>query len=126
MCSGRTPMPMGRAGMRRPHGTRFRSRTTKAGRTGVWLASTRLMTRGWRQRPEQPELVHDLERRGVNRVATKVAQEVRVLFEHDDTDPGPGQEQAEHHSRRAASDDAARHRPGAIIWPQGGLLDAHL
>jgi hypothetical protein len=34
-------------------------------------------------------------------------QKIRVLFEYDDIDAGAGQQKAEHHSRGAATDDAA-------------------
>ena len=56
---------------------------------------------------EQPELVHDLERGGMDRVSPKVAQEVGVLLEHDDVDTRAGEEQTEHHPGRAAAGDAA-------------------
>ena len=56
---------------------------------------------------EQPQFVHQLEGRGVNRIATKIAQEIRVFFEHDDVDAGARQQEAEHHPGRAASGYAA-------------------
>src|SRR5262245_55930301 len=56
---------------------------------------------------EQAKLVHDFERRGVNGVAAKVTEEVRVLLEHYNVDAGTGEKEPEHHSGRAASYDAA-------------------
>ena len=56
----------------------------------------------------QAELVEQVERRRVDGVAAEVPQEVRVLLEHGDLDPGTGQQQPEHHPRRAAPDHAAR------------------
>ena len=56
---------------------------------------------------EDAELVHDFERRGVNRVAAEVAQEVGVLFEDQDVDAGPGQQKSKHHPGGPAADDAA-------------------
>jgi hypothetical protein len=43
----------------------------------------------------------------VNGVAAKVAQEIRVLFEHYCINPGASEKQAKHHPRRPAADDAA-------------------
>ena len=45
---------------------------------------------------EQAELVHQLERRGMDGVAAEIAQEVGVLLEHDDVDAGARQQEAEH------------------------------
>lgn len=56
---------------------------------------------------DQAQLVHDLERGRMNCVAAEVAQEVSVFFEDDDVHAGSGQQQAEHHPRRAAAGDAA-------------------
>ena len=60
---------------------------------------------------QDPELVHQLERGRVDRVAAKVAQEVRVLLQHQHRHPGPGQEQAQHHAGGPAARDAAPDRP---------------
>ncbi len=46
----------------------------------------------------------------MDRVAAKIAQEVGVLFQHHDVDPGPRQQEAEHHARRPAADNAATGR----------------
>jgi hypothetical protein len=43
----------------------------------------------------------------MNRVAAKIAIEIRVLFQHDDLDAGAGEKKAGHHSGRAAADDDA-------------------
>src|SRR5881396_2082183 len=77
------------------------------------LADLRVRQR--QERLEQAELVHDLERGGMDRVAAEVAQEVGVLLQHDHVDAGARQEQAEHHPGRAAAGDAAacRERPHA-------------
>jgi hypothetical protein len=58
---------------------------------------------------QEPELVHDLERRGVDRIAAEVAQEVRVLFQHEHADPGAAQQQAQHHAGRPSAGDTALH-----------------
>jgi hypothetical protein len=54
--------------------------------------------------------VHDFERRGVNRIATEVAQEVGMLLEDQDGDPGAREQQSEHHPCRAPAGDAAADR----------------
>src|SRR5208282_1028986 len=59
---------------------------------------------------EDAELIHDLERRRVDRIAAEVAQEVGMLFENQDSDPGSGQQQCQHHPGGAPSDDAATDR----------------
>ena len=54
---------------------------------------------------EHPELVEDLHRRGVDRVAAEIAEEVGVLFEHADVAAGAGEQQAGHHPGGPAADD---------------------
>jgi hypothetical protein len=43
----------------------------------------------------------------VDRVAAKVAQKIRMLFQHNDPDPGPRQQEAQHHAGGTAADHAA-------------------
>ena len=52
-----------------------------------------------------PELVEDLHRRGVDRVAAEIAEEVGMLFEHPHVAAGAREQQPGHHPRRAAADD---------------------
>ena len=66
-----------------------------------------LLMRPFQELFEQTKLVHDLERRGMDGVAAKVAQEVRVLFQHHHLDAGACQQIAEHHAGGSASGDAA-------------------
>jgi hypothetical protein len=66
-----------------------------------------LLMRDLEELAEQAELLHQLERRGVDRVAAEVAEEVGVLFQHDDIDTRARQQQAEHHAGRPAANDAA-------------------
>jgi hypothetical protein len=58
---------------------------------------------------EPAQLVHDLERGGVDGVSPEVAQEIRVLLEDDDRDAGAAEQKAEHHAGRPAPGDAALH-----------------
>ncbi len=58
---------------------------------------------------EQSQLVHHLEGRGMNGIAAKIAQEIAVLFQHQDFDPGARQQIAQHHAGRPAAGDAAAH-----------------
>ena len=63
-----------------------------------------------RQRGEaltQAQFVEQLQRRRVHRVATEVAQKVRVLLQHGDLDAGPGEQQPEDHTSRSAADNKA-------------------
>src|SRR5262249_51756483 len=56
---------------------------------------------------EYAELINQLKRGGVDRVAAKVAQEIRMLFQQHNIDPGTGQQQAKHHSCRTTAGNAA-------------------
>jgi len=56
---------------------------------------------------EQAQLVHHLQRRGVNGVAAEVAQEIGMLLQHQHLDAEARQEQAQHHAGGAAAGDAA-------------------
>ncbi len=64
------------------------------------------------ERLEQAELVHDLERRGVDGVAAEVAEEILVLLQHHDVDTGAGQQKSEHHAGGSASGNAAARGDG--------------
>ena len=59
---------------------------------------------------QQAQLVHQLERGGVDGVAPEVAEEVGVLLEHQHRDAGAGEQEPEHHAGGAAARHAARHR----------------
>jgi hypothetical protein len=58
---------------------------------------------------EHPQLMHDFQGRGMQRVSAKVTQEIRVLFEYEHWDTGPGKQEPEHHPRRPPARDAAAH-----------------
>ena len=64
-----------------------------------------LVVRALQESIEQPELAQQLERRGMNRVAAEIAEEVGMLFEHCDAAAGAREQQARHHPRRPAADD---------------------
>ena len=70
---------------------------------------------------EQAEFVHHLERRGMDRVAAKIAQEIGMFLQHDHIDAGARQQKPEHHPGRSAADDAAA--AGDCLR---GLVHAHL
>ena len=55
---------------------------------------------------DQPQLVHYLQGRGVNRVAAKIPEEIGVLFQHYRLDTGAAQQVTQHHARRPAADNA--------------------
>ncbi len=55
---------------------------------------------------EQAKLVHHVQGGGVNRVAAKIAQKVAMLFQDDNAHAGARQQEAQHHTRRAAAGDA--------------------
>ena len=57
---------------------------------------------------EQAELVHHLQRRWMNGVAAEIAQEVSVLFRHDDGNTSSRQQEAKHHPGGSAANNATR------------------
>ena len=65
--------------------------------------------RQFQEAVDQAEFVHHLQRRGMHGVAAKIAEEIGVLLQHHDIDPGAPQQIAEHHAGRPAADDAATH-----------------
>ena len=56
---------------------------------------------------ENAQFVHDFERRGMNRVAAKIAQKVGMLLQHDNIHSHAGQQKTQHHASRTASGDTA-------------------
>ncbi|HYC24473.1 MAG TPA: hypothetical protein VEC58_00420 [Roseiarcus sp.] len=86
-----------------------------------------LLVRQFEKSFEQPQFAHEIERRWVDRVAAKVAQEVGVFLQDDDVEACPRQEVARHHSRRTAAGDAALRRytglgHGALLARRGDGL----
>src|SRR5579864_4563634 len=53
------------------------------------------------------EFPHQFQGRGMNCVAPKIAQKVRVLLQHNNLDAGASQQKAEHHSGGSATNNAA-------------------
>jgi hypothetical protein len=76
-----------------------------------------LLVRQLEKRIQQAKLVHDLERRGMDRVTAEITQEIRVLFQHHDVDAGAGEQVAEHHAGRTTARDGAS---------RGNLLARHV
>src|ERR1700727_995469 len=60
---------------------------------------------------------------GVNVVATKIAQKIGVLFQHDDLDAGTSQKKAEHHSGGSSAGDAALGMKGCRAHRIAARLD---
>src|SRR6478672_2261889 len=56
---------------------------------------------------DQAELVHHLECGRMNSVASEIAIEISVLFEHCHLHAGPCEQIASHHPRRSAANDHA-------------------
>src|SRR4051812_15556784 len=55
----------------------------------------------------------------MDRVAAEVAQEVGMLFQHDDVDAGAPQQKAEHHAGRTTAHDAAGGLDTLIVESRG-------
>ena len=64
-----------------------------------------LVVRALQELVEQPEFAKQLQRRGVNRVAAEIAEEVGVLLEHLHLAAGAREQQAGHHPGWSAADD---------------------
>src|SRR5579863_2086430 len=56
---------------------------------------------------QNAELVHKLERRGMDGVAAEITQEILVLFENCYFDSSPGEQETQHHPRRSSARDTA-------------------
>src|SRR3984885_3168721 len=54
---------------------------------------------------EEAEFPHHFERRGVNRVAAKIAEKIAVFFEYDNVNAGPGKQIAGHYTGWTAAHD---------------------
>ena len=84
-----------------------RRQMREIGKSGLEIAESAFQGIGFVMGPLQEpvietKLVHDLQRRGMDRIAPEVAQEIAVLFEHGHGYPGARQEIAGHHSGRTA------------------------
>ena len=88
---------------RQPREVRHRDRVTVKNTANL----SQLLVRQFEEFIEDPELVHQFERRWMNRVATKIAKEIGMLFQDRHLDPGAREQIAGHHSSRSASDDDA-------------------
>ena len=55
---------------------------------------------------EQSEFVHRFQRRGMNRISAKIAEEVGMFFDNEDIDTGSGEKETHHHAGRTAPGDA--------------------
>ena len=67
----------------------------------------RFLVRQFEEIVEQAEFCHHIERRGMNGVASEIAQEVGMFLEHDDVHAGAREQEAEHEPARSPTDDAA-------------------
>ena len=72
---------------------------------------------------QKAKVMHRFESRGMDRVAAKITQKLRMFLEDDRIDAGAGQKKPQHHPGRSAADDAASagdclrglvHRPPSI------------
>ncbi len=68
---------------------------------------TQFLMRQLQEFLEQTELVHELEGRGMNGVATEVAMEIGVFLQHHDFHSGAREQERGHHSGGAAANDNA-------------------
>src|SRR4051812_36230313 len=66
---------------------------------------------------QQPQLMKDLERRWMYRIAAEVAKEIVVLFDHRHFHAVTSEQIAEHHARGTAANNATRRVDGWIRHP---------
>src|SRR5215475_14862318 len=57
---------------------------------------------------EHPQLMHQLQRGGMDGVAAKIAEEVPVFFKDHHLNAGAGEQQPKHHTGGAATDNTTR------------------
>ena len=65
-----------------------------------------LLMRNLEELLKQSEFVHELEGRGVDRIAPEVPKEIGVLLEHDDVHAGAGEQKCQHDAGGTAAHDA--------------------
>ena len=78
------------------------------GVTDLRADSVQFLVRPAQECIQHAKLVQHLQRRGMDGVAAEIAQEIRVLLQHQHLHPGARQQQAQHHPGRA------RRRPRSI------------
>ena len=64
------------------------------------------LMRAFQELIQNAEFIHDIERGWMDRVAAEIAQEVRVLFEHENVHALARQKKAQHHAGGTASRNA--------------------
>src|ERR1043166_672709 len=82
----------------------------KCGVPNLSIQTMNFLMRKSEQLVQQTKLGNHLKGRRVDRVTAKIAQEVRMLFQNDDINAGPGEQEAQHHSGRSAASNAATGR----------------
>ena len=85
-------------------------RDRQIGRADLNAKAPHFAVREFQELIQQTQFVHQLERRRMDRVAAKIAQEIRVFFQHHDIDAGAREQEAEHHAGRTAANDATSGR----------------
>ncbi len=86
----------------------------KCDRSATWTISpamvgadvANLVMRQGQKIVEPSQFEEQLQRRRMDRIAAKVAEEIRIFLEHGYVDSGTRQQHAEHHAAGAPSDDA--------------------
>lgn len=71
----------------------------------VELGAGQFVVRPFQETLENPELIEDFHRRWVDGVATEIAEEIGVLFEHLHIATAAGEQKPRHHARWPAPDD---------------------
>ena len=69
-----------------------------------------LLMRQFQECIDEAKFDHQLKRRGMNRVAAKIAKEIGMLLQHHDMNAGARQQKSKHYPSRAAAGDAALRR----------------
>ncbi len=93
------------------------------------LGAVDLVVRTLEEPLEHPQLVENLHCRRMDRVATEIAEEVRMLFENSDLAARAGEQQPCHHSGRAAPYDdqvsvAFRRHAASALQPEDWFENA--
>src|SRR5438445_1229810 len=98
------------------HGQVTEIRQSEGGFSDLTGECAHLRVRQLQELVDDAELVENLERGRMHRVAAKVAEKVRVLFEHRDADARASEQQPEHHAGgTTAGDDTGSFHHGARI-----------
>ena len=102
---------------------RARMMSTPARVAQISLGVADFLVRPLQKLLQQPQLVHDLERRGMDGVAPEIPEKIAVLFQYGHGNAGAREEKAARQSRRPATHNDDAHARNAAQDDWGSRAD---